>query len=87
MIEVRSKKTDVRVSIPVHPLVEGIIASRNGRLPPYHHVISEKRFSILTFLEENASFRLILTRFLGFHVILGDVRILTGVLNKIEHKC
>ena len=35
MFEVRSKKTDVRVSIPVHPLVEGIIASRNGSLPPY----------------------------------------------------
>lgn len=37
MFEVRSKKTDVRVSIPVHPLVEGIIASRNGRLPPYQN--------------------------------------------------
>ena len=35
MFEVRSQKTDQRVSIPVHPVVEAIMASRNGHLPPF----------------------------------------------------
>lgn len=35
MFEVRSQKTGARVSIPVHPVVEDIIHSRNGHLPSY----------------------------------------------------
>ena len=35
MFEVRSQKTDQRVSIPIHPIVEAIMASRNGHLPPF----------------------------------------------------
>ena len=37
MFEVRSQKTDERVSIPIHPVVEEIMASRNGRLPSFQN--------------------------------------------------
>lgn len=37
MFEVRSKKNDRRVSIPIHPVVEAIMASRNGHLPPFQN--------------------------------------------------
>ncbi len=37
MFEVRSQKTDRRVSIPIHPVVEAIMDSRNGHLPPFQN--------------------------------------------------
>ena len=37
MFEVRSQKTDRRVSIPIHSVVEAIMDSRNGYLPPFQN--------------------------------------------------
>ena len=37
MFEVRSQKTSVRVSIPVHPCVEEILRARNGYLPRFQN--------------------------------------------------
>jgi integrase len=35
MFDVRSQKTGERVSIPIHPIVESILAQRNGDTPPF----------------------------------------------------